>query len=522
MWGLERAPATLQPRRGFLEALPTLVYRYQVIALYALAAHSKSGEDWRDGYAVHKTVMLDMFRQHNWPTDVLRDNPWICYHLTHFSWWMEALGGFMLSGPPVVAMLGFLGLNGMQMGFFITMGLALFPITSIVATIPFLPGELWDWLGGRLAALRLPPVSALPHPGGPGPAARALLAMVIAVPVVAWNLHQVKAIGPIPGPVRYTGLTLGLAQHWDMFSPKVTNHDYWVVAPGRLRDNTTVNAMWALGLHPGTDFSLTARMDFSNETFYTPFAVHKQTRDWNLTLHWAVLRNSLAKDKMYPQYPRGLAGFLCRSWNTEGVPAAHRLVSFKLVSVREECFEADCDGYPCCEERIVSKPHVFWYHKCFKELQTVRDGPLPPLLSNTNASHLFIGPVTVKMAELLNATANLPAAPRAAKYLAARNNSPHATSREVIKALDADGSGELEFAELEPQLTVHGLEAPGVFAAVDLDGSGGVSQVELAAGLMQNSGPKLDAMAVAVAAADANGDGELSDAELRDLLVGAE
>ena len=79
----------------------------------------------------------------------------------------------------------------------------------------------------------------------------ALLAAAIAVPVVAWNLHQIKAIGPIPDPVRFTGLTLGLAQHWDMFSPKVTGYDYWLVAPGRLRDNSTVNAMLALGLRPG-------------------------------------------------------------------------------------------------------------------------------------------------------------------------------------------------------------------------------------------------------------------------------
>ena len=78
LWTIKkRQGAPITPRTDPVSAIPVFVYRYQVIAIYALAAISKSGDDWVSGYAVHKTVMLDMFRKYNFFTDLLRDNPWM-------------------------------------------------------------------------------------------------------------------------------------------------------------------------------------------------------------------------------------------------------------------------------------------------------------------------------------------------------------------------------------------------------------------------------------------------------------
>ena len=155
--------------------------------------------------------------------------------------------------------------------------------------------------------------------------------------VFLWNLSSVTHAGFKPSAEKF-GLTFGLDQRWDMFSPFPLTYDGWYVIEGHLRDGSTVNV-----LDPDKPVS-----------FAQPASIADQYKNerWRKYL----MNLSLSESSGYRLY---YGRYFCRSWNT-GRPPQDRwaLVNF--------------DIYFMGHENSISHPptgfsrDLLWHHECFK------------------------------------------------------------------------------------------------------------------------------------------------------------
>ncbi|WP_347877783.1 HTTM domain-containing protein [Halobacterium sp. R2-5] len=228
----------------------------QVVVVYTVNAVLKlRGELWLSGEAVRQVLELDMFTVllgemlSEYPAVVVAfDRLWLA--MLTASVFLVVSTGWLRAGFAAL-------FAAMHAGMLVSMQLAVFPLVSIAALLPFLPAKVWDRLPGWRAvpALRTFPLSEYAHrvehalpvlalPALPAVVVRwknrvapALLAVLLAG-LLVWNAATVGAVDvPEAGPVD------GQPEpRWSMFAPTPVGTDYWVVAPGRLDSGGSVDA----------------------------------------------------------------------------------------------------------------------------------------------------------------------------------------------------------------------------------------------------------------------------------------
>nr|WP_272931422.1 HTTM domain-containing protein [Halobacterium noricense] len=254
-WSVDARRADREPRARVLGVATTGLLA-QVVVVYATNAVLKlRGGVWLSGEAVRQVLELDMFTVLLGET--LAKFPALVVAFDRV--WLAALTASVL----LVVLTGWLRAGfaalfaAMHAGMLASMQLAVFPLVSIAALLPFLPPVFWDRLPGwrEVPGLRDLPLAeyarrverALPVlavPSLPPVVVRwknrvvpALLGVVLVV-VLVWNAATVAPAGVVEaGPIDEQP-----EPRWSMFAPTPLTTDFWVVAPATLEGGGSVDA----------------------------------------------------------------------------------------------------------------------------------------------------------------------------------------------------------------------------------------------------------------------------------------
>jgi hypothetical protein len=262
-WAVDSAHAARDPRES-VTGVAAAALLLQVVAMYATNGAFKLGGDlWLRGVGLEYVFSLGQF------TVLLGDHlaayPGLLRVLDYL--WLAAITAsvllVLLTGLWRAAFAGLL--MTMHLGMLVTMRIHLFPLTSVVALVPFLPAALWDRLLAALAGRRSVAVGHrwTRHLAGALPVVTvsevptrlerwkgrllAVVPLVFLVLVVLWNL-QVLGVGEVTGrevlpEAAEPALDITRTdQYWNMFAPDPLATDGWLVAPGRLENGSQVDA----------------------------------------------------------------------------------------------------------------------------------------------------------------------------------------------------------------------------------------------------------------------------------------
>ena len=255
-------------------SLATVGYLWQAMCVYVFSGWHKTGHDWEDGWAVMATLNLETYRLDNFVVRLLLESPLLCYFTTYATVWFEVLGPILFLGGPVSRMVGVTVFSLLQLSFILTLNIRLFPVTSTVLIVPLLPAFFWDMLGQTTFgcwvesyskhapalfcsivlgcdvlhvptlqdSLRQKPQQQSPPSGtrvtsnflrsarrarvGVCKAVQFGLAVSVIVPMVAWNMKQLKVFKAVPDnvgpwPLRSWSLIIGIGQTWVSLRQKI-------------------------------------------------------------------------------------------------------------------------------------------------------------------------------------------------------------------------------------------------------------------------------------------------------------
>lgn len=162
-------------------------------------------------------------------------------------------------------------------------------------------------------------------------------ALIVIVYVFLWNLSSVTHRAFRPAQEKM-GITLGLDQEWDMFSPYPLTYDGWYVIKGKLRDGSETNV-----LHPDQPVSL---------------AQPKSIADQYKNERWRKYLMNLSLSE-YADYRLYYARSFCRSWNTgRSQRDPNALISFDIIFMAHQ--------NSLTRPPADFSPDLLWHHECFK------------------------------------------------------------------------------------------------------------------------------------------------------------
>lgn len=291
----------------------------QVVVVYtANAAFKLRGDLWVRGDAIRYVFSLDQFTVLF--GDALARYPAVLVALDR-AWLALLLSSVLLvllTGRARTLLVALF--VAMHVGMALTMRLGLFPLISIAALLPFLPGPVWDALESRLPTTAVSTVgqsarstvgldrsstgqsirpagrpSALPGvPSSVGQWVRRVTSVVVAVLLVlvlAWNA---ATLGYVDVPDGVEAAVDPDERRWDMFAPSPPRSDGWYVVPGRLESGGQVDAYRRAPVQWDRPPDVAA-------TYPTA-----RWRKYLIGLWWAD------DDDL----TRPFAGYLCRRWNS--------------------------------------------------------------------------------------------------------------------------------------------------------------------------------------------------------------
>lgn len=231
--------------KGRVFVVASLALLFQTAMVYWFTAALKWGNEWtRDGTAIYYALSVDQFVKT--PGLWLLAFPRVCHALTFCVWWLEILGPFLAFIPWRMAWwrVGVVGaFLTLHLGFALSMRLGPFPMTMMVAWLPFLPAEFWDWIGRR-------------GEQSPGTLERGsthrwmrhgvvqTFALICLFYVLFWNLrttNRERWEGLFPSSLNPFGFALRLDQYWALFAPKPLTEDGWLVLEATQKDGTKVD-----------------------------------------------------------------------------------------------------------------------------------------------------------------------------------------------------------------------------------------------------------------------------------------
>ncbi len=317
-------------QRGSIVSFAAAALLLQGFFVYFVTGYLKTGGDpWWDGTAIYYALSLDQFAL---PLgERLLDYPDLLTALTYSVLLLEILGPLLLFSPKWTDGCRILVIGALvvfQTGLAATMSLGLFPWTSTVLILAYLPGSCWNWVA-KLGRERLPPatlglfeeISAgwrrvvfryLPH-GAPArvrihPTIASFAEKYVAAFFLAFLiLVNVRVLASFPGKLKgqeWLVRTLSLDQNWGMFlTPGESG--FWVVVGGR-----TAEGRWIDLLRDGR------ALDLSRPHF--PLGSYPNRR-W-ATLFEAVSRHENVSAHVSPW----ITNYFCHHWNEQNPQNAIR------------------------------------------------------------------------------------------------------------------------------------------------------------------------------------------------------
>jgi len=327
-----------RPPRAWVVSLATAGLLLQVVTMYTVNAALKlSGDLWLSGAAIEYVFSLEQFTT---PLgDLLASAPALLVALDAV--WLALVTTsvllVVLRGWPRAAFAA--ALAGGHLSMYLTMHLGLFPFVSCVALLAVLPSRVWDAAEHTVrdrvpdrdpvaAADRLLP--ALPRLPPPGPTRERLFAVgaaVVLVLALAGNVQPATverdrlpdAVDPALDAADALEPAIALTrtdQYWTMFAPEPLRVDGWYVAPARLANGSTVDALherpvrWEKPANVAATYPNARWRKYLVNLWRPGFAAHRQhlgehlCRRWNATHRTGVER----VDLYYVEQPGRLTG----------------------------------------------------------------------------------------------------------------------------------------------------------------------------------------------------------------------
>jgi hypothetical protein len=328
----------------------------QIAVMYWFTAILKSGDEWRGS----GTALQYAFGARHVTRDLgeyLFQFDGLLRVLTHVSLWLEFLAPVLLFLPiftgPVRTFAAF-AIMAFQLGIMLTFDIGIFPWTSSLCMVSFLPAWFWDRVMPQVheaarsiaaspwgssirsascravgTAARLPLVASCRRPAAMGDSRdmrdaslRASLPLNVfaafcLVFVLGWNIAGVSDYR-MPDRSDRVAFSLGLYQHWNMFAPRPTRATIWFVYPGTLADSTRVDVLPTI---------LRGDMDHIQKlTWEEPDDISGELygdKYWRKYLD-AIASGGTRDERL------AFAGYVCRTWNGHYGGDAE-LVGFDMV-----------------------------------------------------------------------------------------------------------------------------------------------------------------------------------------------
>ncbi len=264
-WSLDALRRDADPPRR-VASVASAALLLQVVVVYTVnAAFKLRGDRWTSGEAMRYVFSLDQLTVRL--GDLLAGYPAL---LEAFDWlWLALICGsvllVLLTGRARTAFAGLFA--AMHLGMALTMRLGLFPLVSVAALLPFLPGSVWDAVEARASAwwdrvpadrwrdrLRRtgPTGTGLPGTGPTGTVRRraptlpawtrqalSAVAAVLLAAMIAWNA---ASLGYVAAPDAVADAVDPGERGWTMFAPEPRGVDGWYVVVGQLRSGEQVDA----------------------------------------------------------------------------------------------------------------------------------------------------------------------------------------------------------------------------------------------------------------------------------------
>jgi len=301
------------PQRASVSSPASAALLLQIASVFLVTGLAKTGPEWTSDhsaieYAIARRWWIQPFGE--W----LLAHPPLPTLLTPAVRWWEILGPFVLFVPVANAFFRLLAIAGfwaLLAGLALGLSLHLFPFIAGGGLLPFVPRELWDRLGRRVAFLRAPPEAGAPTPARAPALAlaghAAMLALLLLL-VVWMNARTLRPSLAPPEPLARIADAVHIGQGWLMYAPSPKRVDVWFEHRGRLANGAAVNLDRASG---GAGWA----------------EVERAWRDYRFLFQL----QKLAAPKWHDVLP-AYARWLCRRWNQDRQGGA-RLDSVMVSSV---------------------------------------------------------------------------------------------------------------------------------------------------------------------------------------------
>lgn len=304
----------------------TLAILAQVAFVYFFTALCKVSPEWLGGSAILRALNID---QYVLPFGLfLRQYPNLMKLLTHAVYGLEFVGPILLFLPfytTFIRSILILAFFCLQAGFGLCLSVGIFPFSTSIAMLPFVPSWFWDRLDSSLSLifaylldffkkknflLRTPYCSlSLRTPWFTN-----FLPLLFLMTVLMWNLQSVDSLKfQMPMWLQRISYLLNIQQGWIMFGPKFLNEDFYYVYQGTLKSGKKIDLFKG-----GEEIDWKEPKNMSS--------VYKNHR-WR-----TYVRNLwVSGNKLYPPY----AQYLCHKWNKNHT-GDNELTELEFYYIREK------------------------------------------------------------------------------------------------------------------------------------------------------------------------------------------
>ena len=247
----KRSGQPLRPRLAFSAATAGIMA--QLCFMYWVSAATKTDPQWTEsGWALYYALQLDQVSTPfaKW----LLQFPSLLQWMSIGTLYLERLGPILVFCPFYNARIRMLVIGlfiGFHVGIALCMHLGLFPWICIAGWFIFLPSSFWDWVAKNRSMTTL----AEDHNLGLAPAEHArdlpplangfITALIIYVALfnlqVVFEVDKSSKMNWFNTKWKSVGYGLGLEQRFDLFAPKPTIIDGWLVAVATLEDERQID-----------------------------------------------------------------------------------------------------------------------------------------------------------------------------------------------------------------------------------------------------------------------------------------
>lgn len=161
---------------------------------------------------------------------------------------------------------------------------------------------------------------------------------------------------------RDTGQLLNLGGNWKVFSPRPLDRDFWVVFPGILKNNHTVDVLPAVFGDFTTPLlpEMIDNVDHREPDFFVrPFSYVLPNERWYKLFEYMTIGGEAQRQK---ELKFMMARFICTQWNKRYGESDKRLESFLMLRYTEDI------GMPELplqrQERVEGAQEEMWNQTC--------------------------------------------------------------------------------------------------------------------------------------------------------------